>query len=118
MYMDFEEFTINFPELYSMIDEDVRYTIEMYPLTGAEPLRDWDSMVDTLVNRYEQMNPFRGNLEAQQFQEGFRDNDEEWWNRNRRRRFRRFRRSRFRDFDIRDIIRIIFLRKLFDRNRY
>lgn len=115
--MDFDEFTINFPELYSMIDEDVRYAIEMYPLSGAESLRDWDNMVDTFVNKYEQMSPFIGNIEAQQFSEGFRDSDGEWWNRNRRRRFRRLRRSRFRDFDIRDIIRILFLRRLFDRNR-
>lgn len=119
--MDFDEFTVYYPELYSTLDEDVSYAIDMYPITGEESLRDWDNLIDNLVNKYEQQYPFSDNIgvfRAQQDQENFRDRDRDrdrdWEDRFRRRR----RRRRFRDFDIRDIIRILFLRRLFDRNRY
>lgn len=114
--MDFDEFTVYYPELYSMMDEDVRNAIESYPITGTEPLRDWDNIVDNIVSKYEFRNPYEVNTEeynAQQYGY-FRDGDRD----DRERRRRRRRRRRFRDFDIRDIIRIIFLRRLFDWNRY
>lgn len=117
--MDFDEFTIYYPELYSMMVEDVRYAIETYPITGSEPLMDWDNLVDNLVNKYQQQNTYGDNTEAyraQQYPGSYRDRDWDWDDRYRRRRRRR--RRRFRDFDLRDIIRIIFLRRLFDRNRY
>lgn len=116
--MDFDEFTVYYPDLYSMLDEDVSDAINMYPITGEESLRDWDNLIDNLVNKYEQQYPYGDNIEvfrAQQDMESFRDDDRDWGDRFRRRRRRR--RSRFRDFDIRDIIRILFLRRLFDRNR-
>ncbi len=119
--MDFDEFTVYYPELYSMMDEDVRNAIESYPITGTETLKDWDNLVDNIVSKYEFKNPYGVNIEeykAQQYPGYFRDGDRyrDWEDRERRRRRRR--RRRYRDFDIRDIIRIIFLRRLFDRNRY
>ncbi len=118
--MDFDDFTVYYPELYSMLDEEVSYAIDMYPITGEEPLQDLDDLIDDLVNKYEQQYPFSDNVEvfrAQQNPQGFRDRDRDrdWDDRFRRRRRRR---SRYSDFDIRDIIRILFLRRLFDRNRY
>lgn len=110
--MDFEEFAVNYPELYAMIDEDVRNAIEMYQITGDESLRDWDDLVEYLVIKYEQQLPYEDTTEentAQQYPYGYRGRDRD----NRRRR-----RRRFRNFDLRDIIRLSFLRRLFDRNRY
>lgn len=110
--MDFEEFADNYPELYAMIDEDVRNAIEMYQITGDESLHDWDDLVEYLVIKYEQLLPYEDITEettTQQYPYGYRGRGRD----NRRRR-----RRRFRDFDLRDIIRLSFLRRLFDRNRY
>ncbi|WP_077610608.1 hypothetical protein [Clostridium sp. Marseille-P2415] len=107
--MDINEFAILYPELYSMIVEDVSYAVDMNQITGEESLRDWDNLVDSLVKKYEQAENMDENM-AQQFPGGFGDRDD----RDRRRR----RRRRFRDHDLRDLFRIIFLRRLFDRDRY
>jgi len=113
--MELNEFAADFPELYEMFYEDIRYMIAEKKLTGRESLRDWDDMVDEVVRSYERENFYGYDTEmptAQQFIPGGRDRD---WDRDRDRRDRR--RRRFRDFDIRDIIRLQFLRELFDRDR-
>ncbi|WP_313344710.1 hypothetical protein [Sedimentibacter sp.] len=111
--MELNEFAANYPELYAMLDEDVRYYVVENNMTGEESLRAWDNMVDNIVNKYEQGNYFGYNTEEvlpQQIPfDGFRGRDFDF-------RFRR-RRRRFRDFNIRDIIRLLFLRQLFDRRR-
>jgi hypothetical protein len=108
--MELNEFAANYPELYAMFDEDIRYYIAENNMTGEESLSAWDNMVDTIVNSYEQLNYYGYNMEdvlAQQIPfDGFRGRDRD---------FRPRRRRRFRDFDIRDIIRLLFLRHLFDR---
>lgn len=110
--MELSEFAANYPELYAMFDEDIRYYIAENNMTGEESLRAWDNMVDNIVNKYEQENYFGYNMEEVTSQQipydGFRGMD---WD------FRFRRRRRFRDFNIRDIIRLLFLRQLFDRRR-
>lgn len=109
--MDLDEFAISFPELYLMIDEDIRLSLISQQITGEEPLRAWDNLVDNLVKKYEQQSFFgydMGAITAQQFNDNFRDWDRD--DRNRRRR-------RSRDFSLRDFIRLLFLRRLFDRER-
>lgn len=113
--MDLNDFAINFPELYLMIDEDVRYALTAYQITGDESLRDWDSLVDNLVQKYDQPESYEYDMDpimAQQFDGDFRDRD--------RRRDDRFRRRpcrNCRDFNVRDVTRLLFLRRLFDRDR-
>jgi hypothetical protein len=110
--MELSEFAANYPELYVMLNEDIRNYIVENKMTGDESLRNWDNMIDNIVNNYEQADYFGYNMErvmAQQMPfDGFRDMDRDF-------RFRR--RRRFRDFNIRDIIRLLFLRNLFDRRR-
>jgi hypothetical protein len=109
--MELNEFAANYPELYAMLDEDINHYIAESNMTGEESLGTWDNMVDNILKNYEQANYFGYNVEeviSQQIPfDGFRDRDF---------RFRR-RRRRFRDFNIRDIIRLLFLRQLFDRRR-
>lgn len=111
--MELDEFAASYPELYAMLDEDIRYYIAENKMTGDESLRAWDNMVDNILNNYEQKNYFGYNMEevlSQQMPyDGFGGGDWDF-------RFRR-RRRRFRDFNIRDIIRLLFLRQLFDRRR-
>lgn len=111
--MELSEFAANYPELFAMFDEDIRYYIADNKMTGEESINVWENMVDNLVNKYEQANYFGYNSEevlAQQIPfDGFMGRDRDF-------RFRRFRR-RFRDFDIRDILRLLFFRQLFDRRR-
>lgn len=113
--MELYEFAANFPEEYAMLDETVRYTLAANNMTGEESLRDWDNMVDNLVRNFENEDYYGQDMRMISSQQipfdgfGFRD---------RRDRDRdRFRR-RFRDFNIRDIIRLLFLRRLFDRGRF
>jgi len=109
--MDLDDFAVSFPELYLMIDEDVRLHLTSQQITGEETLRVWDGFVDNLVAKYEQQGYYgydMGALAAQQINDNFRD--WEWDDRNRRRR-------RSRNLSLRDIIRILFLRRLFDRDR-
>ncbi len=110
--MELTEFAANYPELYAMLDHDVRYYIAENNMNGEESLSAWDNMVDNIVNNYEQENYFGYNIDEvipQQIPfDGFRGRDRDF-------RFRR--RRRFRDFNIRDIIRLLFLRQLFDRRR-
>lgn len=110
--MELNEFASNYPELYAMLNDDIRYYIAENKMTGEESLSAWDNMIDNIVNNYEQKEYFGYNMEdvtAQQIPyDGFMGRDRDF-------RFRR--RRRFRDFNIRDIIRLLFLRDLFDRNR-
>lgn len=111
--MELNDFAANYPELYAMLDEDVKHYIAENSMTGEESLGTWDNMVENILNNYEQANYFGYNVEeviSQQIPfDGFMGRDRDF-------RFRR-RRRRFRDFNIRDIIRLLFLRQLFDRRR-
>lgn len=140
--MNLHEFSINFPELFTIIDDDIKNVISAYQITGEESIRDWDILIDNLVKKYEQ-NYRQNTITAQQynfrdrdrdfrdrdryFRDGdrdfrdrdryFRDRDRDFRDRDFRHKDRNFR-DRFHDFDLRDSIRLLFLRKLFDRNRY
>ncbi len=107
--MELSEFAANYPELYAMLDEDIKYYIAENHMNGEESLGAWDNMVDNIFSNYEQENYFGYNMEDVETQQisyyGPRSRDF------------RFRRRRFRDFNIRDIIRLLFLRQLFDRRR-
>ncbi|MEL7648427.1 MAG: hypothetical protein AAGU76_10060 [Sedimentibacter sp.] len=110
--MELDEFAANYPELYAMLDEDISHYISENNMTGEESLRTWDNMVDNILNNYERQNYFGYNMEDVMSQQipydAFMRRD---WD------FRFRRRRRFRDFNIRDIIRLLFLRQLFDRRR-
>jgi len=124
--MELDVFASDFPELYEMLDETVRSTIVGNNMNGEESLRDWDNMIDNFVSNFDYEDYYgqeMGETSSQQIPLGgfggwdgrdrgrdrdrYRDRD---WDRRRRRRFR--------DFNLRDIIRLLFLRQLFDRNRY
>ncbi|MDF2586843.1 MAG: hypothetical protein K0S41_684 [Anaerocolumna sp.] len=111
--MELGEFAANYPELYAMLEEDIRYYIAENNMNGDESLSAWDDMIDSILNKYEQDNYYGFNMEDVMSQQmpfdGFMGRDRDF-------RFRR-RRRRFRDFNIRDIIRLLFLRQLFDRRR-
>ena len=52
--MELNEFAANYPELYAMLDEDIKYYIAANNMTGEESLSTWDNMVDNILNNYEQ----------------------------------------------------------------
>jgi hypothetical protein len=110
--MELNEFADDFPELYAMIEQDVKNYIAENNMNGEESLNAWENMIENFVNNYEQNNYFGYNVEEVISQQipyyDYRD-----WDRDNR--FRRRRRRRFRDFNIRDILRLLFLRQLFDR---
>lgn len=115
--MELNAFAAEFPELYAMLDETVRSTIVTNNMTGEESLRDWDNMIENYVSNFEYDDYYGqeiGEISSQQIPfDGFGG-----WDGRDRDRDRRRRRRRFRDFSLRDIIRLLFLRQLFDRNRY
>jgi len=113
--MEIFEFAVDYPELFSMFREDVRYVIAEKKITVEVPLVFLDNMIDNLVRSYEQEEYYGYDamvVPAQQvnFNAGFRGGDRDRDERGRRRR-------RFRDFDTRDILRILFFRELFDKDR-
>lgn len=112
--MELDEFAANFPELYAIIEQDVINYIAENNMNGEETLSAWDSMIDSFVNNYEQNNYFGFNEDEVISQQlpyyDYRDWDRDY-------RYRRHRRRRFRDFDIRDILQLLFLRQLFGRRR-
>lgn len=120
MYLN--EFAVDFPEIYMLIDKDVNNALMSNQIHGEVTLREWDDLVNGIAQKYEQQDFFKmGNLAAQQFndrfgdrdgfrdghrdgfRDGFRDRDERRDNR----------RRRFNDFDVRDVIRLTFFRRLF-----
>ena len=115
--MELYAFASEFPELFAMLNETVRSTIAANNMTGEESLRDWDNMIDNFVSNFEYEDYYgqeMGESLSQQIPfDGFGDRDRDT-DRDRRRR----RRRRFHDFNLRDIIRLLFLRQLFDRNRF
>ena len=103
--MELLEFAEEFPEMYAMLNDNVIYIIDNNNMTGEESLLNLDNMIDTLLGQYDENNYFGfGTIDSQQI-DGFRRDD---------RGYRR-RRRRFRDFNIRDILRLLFFRNLFDR---
>ena len=108
--MDLLEFETQFPQVYAMFENNVTDMINAYSMNGNESLANWDQLVDYMMNQYEDNDYYGFNTEMVESQqmEFFDD---------RRDRDRRRRRRRFRDFDVRDILRLIFLRQLFDRRR-
>lgn len=103
--MELLEFAEEFPEIFAMLSDNVNNIINSNNMNGEESLVDLDNMIDNLLNQYEENNYYGlYTVESQQF-DGF-DRDD----RNRRRR-----RRRFRHFDVRDILRLLFFRNLFDR---
>lgn len=105
--MELLEFAEEFPEMYAMLNDNVSYIIDNNNINGEETLLNLDNMIDSLVDQYEE-NDYYGfvTIESQQI-DGFGRDD----------RGRRRRRRRFRDFNIRDILRLLFFRNLFDRRR-
>ncbi len=113
--MDIYEFAVNYPKLYQQIDDEVEYYITTYQMNGSESLQDWDNYVENIYSKYEQQDSYddANMLVEQQFD--FRDRDRRRdFDRDRHRNRNRHRR----DFDLRDLVRVIFLRRLFDRNRF
>lgn len=108
--MELSAFASEFPELYAMLYETVRSTIVANNMTGEESLRDWDNMIDNYVSNFEYEDycgQEMGKSSAQQIPfGGFGDRGRD-----------RDRRRRFRDFNLRDITRLLFLRQLFDCDR-
>lgn len=106
--MDLLEFAEEFPEIYAMLNDNVNYVIDNNNMNGEESLLSLENVIDSLVNHYEENNYFGfDTIDSQQIDEFGRDG------RHRRRRHRRFR-----DFNVRDLLRIIFFRNLFDRRRH
>lgn len=108
--MDLNEFALSYPDLYRMLNNNVRNVIRDHNITGDLPLRDWDDMIDSVLmlgggnDFYDDFSDM-DTLPVQQLSPFFSGRDE--FDMRRRRR----------DFDLRDIIRLLFLRELFDRNR-
>lgn len=133
--MELYEFATNYPELYDMFNEDVRSFISENHLSRGLPLEDLENAVDNLLRNYEQQNYYgfdTDDLPAQQIpfdgpigwngrirwdggRNRYWDRDRNW-DRNRYWRSGRYRR-RFNDFDVRDIVRLLFFRELFDGGR-
>ncbi len=106
--MELLEFAEEFPEMYAMLNDNVNYLIDNNNMNGEETLLHLDDMIDGLLDQYEDNNFFGfGAVDSQQI-DGFRRD-----NRGHRRR-----RRRFRDFNIRDILRLLFFRNLFDRRHH
>ena len=133
--MELYVFAAKFPELYAMLDETVRSTIVSNNMNGEQSLKDWDNMIDNYVRNFENEKYYgqeMREISSQQIpynvywgrdgRDRDRDRDRDWdrgrdWDRNRDwDRYRDYR--QFYDFNIRDIIRILYLRQLFDRDRH
>ena len=116
--MDIYDFAVYYPQLYQRIDDEVQNAIAMYQMNGQESLHDLDSYVESIVNKYGQHELFRDDAVATQqyFRGGDRDRDrgrDRDWDRD----WDRRRNHRRRDFNLRDLTRILFFRRLFDRHR-
>lgn len=106
--MELLEFAEDFPEMYSMLNDNVLYIIENNNMNGEESLLNLDNMIDELLDQYEDNNYFGfGAVDSQQI-DGFRRDG----------RGHRRRRRHFRNFNVRDILRLLFFRNLFDRRRH
>ena len=120
--MDIYEFAVDFPELFQRLDGEIEQVIQMNQMNGDRSLREWDEFIDSIVRRYEQedaQNDQMNMMRNQQFnpRDGFRDMDRGMGRDRHRDRFRRPHNRRRRDFDVRDLSRVLFLRRLFDRDR-
>lgn len=105
--MELLEFAGEFPEMYAILNDNVNYIIEKYNMSGDESLLDLDNMIDNMVAQYEENDYYGFNtLESQQVD--FRRDDRD----------HRRRRRRFRDFNSRDLLRLLFFRNLFDRRHH
>ncbi len=124
--MELYVFAANFPELYAMLNETVNCTIVANHMTGDESLRDWDNMIDNFIENFENGDNYEQEMRVISSQQvpfgGFggrdgrrRDRDR---GRDRGRDRDRDRRRPFFTFNLRDIIRLLFLRQLFDRDRF
>jgi len=97
--MDLNEFAQSQPELYRQMNDQVNQFIDRYMITGEVPLMEWDGMVDRLVREL-----MEGEAAPAQSPLRFgRDRNRD--------------RFRFRDFELKDLIRLLFLRAIFDRRR-
>lgn len=106
--MELLVFAEEFPEMYAMLNDNVNYIINSNNMTGEESIANLDDMIDGLLNQYEENDYYGFNtIQSQQF-DGFDRDDRD----------RRRRRRRFRDFDLRDVVRLIFFRNLFDRRHH
>ena len=119
--MDIYQFAVDFPELFQKIDGEIEQAIQMNRMNGDRSLREWDDFIDDFVRRHdpdEMQEDQMGMMRNQQFnaRDGFRDRDR-GMGRDRFREPFRYRHNRRRDFDLRDLSRVLFLRRLFDRNR-
>lgn len=106
--MELLEFAEEFPQMYAMLNDNVRYIIDNNNMNGEETLSNLDNMIDDLINQYEENDYYGTNtIESQQI-DGFRRDDRD----------HRRRRRRFRDFNLRDILLLLFFRNLFDRRHH
>jgi len=118
--MDIYEFAVDFPDLYQKLDQDIENVIQMSQMSGDSSLREWDEMVDEIVNRHEEDEtdenminmPMPGMMTGQQH-----NRRGGGWDRNRNRGRQQHRHRRRRDVDLRDLTRVLFLRRLFDCDR-
>lgn len=103
--MELLDFAEEFPEIYAILNDNVIYLIDNNNVNGEESLINLDNMIDSLLNQYEENNYYGfATIDSQQIDGFGRDG----------RGYRR-RRRRFRDFNLRDILRLLFFRNLFDR---
>lgn len=119
--MDIYDFAVYYPQLYQRIDDEVQNVIAAYQMNGQEPLHDLDRHVENIVNKYGSHELFREDTVAKQ---QFRGGDRDWdrgrdrdWDRGRDRDRDRDGHRRRREFNLRDLTRILFFRRLFDRDR-
>lgn len=106
--MELLEFAEEFPQMYAMLNDNVRYIIDSNNMNGEETLLNLDNMIDNLINQYEENDYYGTNTIENQQIDGFGRDDRD----------RRRRRRRFRDFNLRDILLLLFFRNLFDRRRH
>ncbi|MGN6712361.1 hypothetical protein [Anaerocolumna jejuensis] len=111
--MELLEFAEEFPEIYTMLNDNVNDTIDYNNMNGEETLLSLDNMVDSLLTQYEENNYYGFDTVDSQQIDGF---GREGFGRDGR--GRRRRRRRFREFNLRDILRLLFFRNLFDRRRH
>ena len=111
--MELLEFAEEFPEIYTMLNDNVNDTIDYNNMNGEETLLSLDNMVDSLLTQYEENNYYGfDTVDSQQIDDFGRDGF------GRDGRGRRRRRRRFREFNLREILRLLFFRNLFDRRRH
>ncbi|BCJ98586.1 hypothetical protein [Anaerocolumna chitinilytica] len=105
--MELLEFAEEYPEIYAMLNDNVNYIIDNNHMNGEESLLTLNNMVDSLIDQYEENNYYvLDKIDSQQIDEFGNDG-----------RYRRRRRRRFRDFNVRDILTLLFFRNLFNRHR-